>query len=241
MFIYQEKGGYCYNSDTLFLYDFISKFRPKGDVLDVGCGCGVLGLLIKENFKVNLTGIDIQKNNIFLSSINAKNNSLEAEFVCDDFLGYKFEKKFDFIVSNPPFYKAENKQSENLSKKISRFNDSLPLYEFIKKCNILLKPRGELLLCYDGAEADMVFTLLKNCKIKINEIRWLHPKPNKNATIVMIRAKKSSKSMLKCLPPLITHIDGEFSDEVKSIYKKIGLKSLKCELEPFGLGDKGIR
>jgi len=230
LFIYQEKGGYCYNSDTLFLYDFISKFHPRGDILDVGCGCGVLGLLIKENFKVDLTGIDIQKNNIFLSCVNAKNNNFEAEFLCDDFLSYEFEKKFDFIVSNPPFYKAENKQSKNLSKKISRFNDVLPLEGFIKKCNTLLKPRGELIFCYDAAEADRVFVLLEKYKIKINEIRWLHPKVDKNATIVMIRAKKSSKSMLKCLPPLITHINGEFSDEVNDIYKKIGLKSLKCEL-----------
>ena len=231
MFIYQEKGGYCYNSDTLFLYDFISNFSPKGEILDVGCGCGVLGLLIKENFKVNLTGIDIQKNSIFLSRINAKNNNFEAEFICDDFLRYEFDKKFDFIVSNPPFYRAKSKQSPNPSKKVSRFNDSLPLEEFIKKCNSFLKPRGELIFCYDSAEADIVFTLLENYKIKINEIRWLHPKHDRNATIVMIRAKKSSKSMLKCLPPLITHINGEFSDEVKEIYKKIGLKSLKCELK----------
>ncbi len=230
MFIYQEKNGYCYNSDTLFLYDFISKFSPKGDILDIGCGCGVLGLLIKENFQVNLTGIDIQKNSIFLSKINAKNNNLKAEFICDDFLRYKFDKKFDFIVSNPPFYKADNKQSKNLSKKISRFNDSLPLEDFVKKCNSLLKPRGELIFCYSSSEADRVFALLENYKIKVNEIRWLHPKVDKNATIVMIRAKKSSKSMLKCLSPLITHIDGEFSDEVKGIYEKIGLKSLKCDL-----------
>ena len=230
MFIYQEKGGYCYNSDTLFLYDFISKFYPKGDILDVGCGCGVLGLLIKENFKVNLTGIDIQKNSIFLSKINAKNNKFEANFICDDFLKYQFDKKFDFIVSNPPFYRAKSKQSSNLSKKVSRFNDSLPPEEFIKKCNSLLKPRGELIFCYDAAESDKIFMLLQNYKIKINEARWLHPKIDKNATIVMVRAKKSSKSMLKCLPPLITHKNGEFSDEVKEIYKKIRLKSLKCEL-----------
>jgi len=230
LFIYQEKGGYCYNSDTLFLYDFITKFSPKGEVLDVGCGCGVLGLLIKENFKVKLTGIDIQKNNIFLSGINSKNNDFEAKFIYNDFLKYDFDKKFDFIVSNPPFYRGKSKQSSNISKKISRFNDSLPPDEFIKKCNSLLKPRGELIFCYDACEADKIFLILSKYKIKINDIRYVHPGFDKNATVVQIRAKKSSKSLLKCLPPLITHTNGEFSKEVKKIYKKIALKSLKCEL-----------
>lgn len=230
MFIYQEKGGYCYNSDTLFLYDFIYKFAPKGEVLDVGCGCGVLGLLIKENFQVNLTGIDIQKNNVFLSRVNAKNNGFSSEFVCDDFLKYDFEKKFDFIVSNPPFYRGKSKQSQNPSKKISRFNDSLPIEKFIKKCNSLLKPRGELIFCYDACEIDEVFKNLDNCKIKVNDIRYIHPKVDKNATVVLIRAKKSSKSLVKCHPPLITHKENEFTKEVKEIYKMINLKSLKCEL-----------
>jgi len=230
LFIYQEKGGYCYNSDTLFLYDFITKFSPKGEVLDVGCGCGVLGLLIKENFKIKLTGIDIQKNNIFLSGINSKNNNFEAEFICNDFLKYDFDKKFDFIVSNPPFYRGKSKQSSNISKKISRFNDSLPPDEFIKKCNSLLKPRGELIFCYDACEVDKIFLILSKYKIKINDIRYVHPGFDKNATVVQIRAKKSSKSLVKCLSPLITHTNGEFSKEVKEIYKKIALKSLKCEL-----------
>ena len=51
MNLFQPKNGYCYNSDTMFLYDFTTKFNIKGDVLDVGGGCGVLGLLIKEILK----------------------------------------------------------------------------------------------------------------------------------------------------------------------------------------------
>ena len=230
MFIYQEKGGYCYNSDTLFLFDFVSKKEVKGEVLDVGCGCGVLGLLIKEKFDISLTGVDIQPNNIFLSQINAKNNNFEADFFEGDFLECEFKKKFDLIVSNPPFYRAKSKQSPNISKKISRFNDSLPLREFIRKSNSLLKPRGELIFCYDAGELAKVSALLSEFKINPEEIRFIHPKIDKNATIFMIRARKSSKSMVKCLPPLITHQNGEFSDEVKEIYRKIGLKSLKCEL-----------
>ncbi len=230
MFIYQEKGGYCYNSDTMFLYDFISKHRISGSVLDVGCGCGILGLLIKERFDVDLSGIDILKNNIEISKINAKNNSLKADFVCDDFLRYEFDKRFDMIVSNPPFYDGKSKKSENYSKKISRYDTSLPFEEFIKKCNSLLKPRGEIFFCYDAGALQKITSILTKYKINIENIRFIHPAYDKNAKTVLIKGRKSSKSMIKCLPPLFTHKNGEFTKEVKEIYKKLSIKSLKCEM-----------
>ncbi len=231
MFIYQEKGGYCYNSDSLFLYDFISLKNIRGNVLDIGCGCGILGLLIKDNFNIDLTGIDIQKNNITISKINAKNNNLQSKFIHNNFLQYDFNNKFDYIISNPPFYKGESKQSTNPSKKISRFNSNLPIESFIKKGNSLLKPKGELVFCYNAGYFQEIAYILFKYKLNLEEIRFVYPKQEKNATVVLIRSKKSSKSMIKCLPPLITHRNGIFSDEVKKIYQKLNLKSLKCEME----------
>ncbi|MEJ2469363.1 MAG: methyltransferase, partial [Campylobacterales bacterium] len=46
MLLYQPSEGYCYNSDSIFLYDFVSSFKPRGRMLDVGAGCGVVGLLV---------------------------------------------------------------------------------------------------------------------------------------------------------------------------------------------------
>ncbi len=38
LLLYQIPNGYRYNSDSIFLYSFIKRFKPKGKVLDVGCG-----------------------------------------------------------------------------------------------------------------------------------------------------------------------------------------------------------
>ena len=46
--LYQLENGYRYNSDTLFLYDFIAD-KIRGESLAVGCGCGVLGLLVARD------------------------------------------------------------------------------------------------------------------------------------------------------------------------------------------------
>ena len=54
MLLYQPESGYCYNSDSVFLSDFIISFKPRGRMLDVGAGCGIVGLLVaRDTNKVN--------------------------------------------------------------------------------------------------------------------------------------------------------------------------------------------
>jgi len=90
MHLYQYENGYRYNSDSLLLYDFISSFSPKGNVLDVGSGSGILGLLVKRDFlHVELSQIDIQEANYILTCKNANHNKLDSKVICDDFSKYK--------------------------------------------------------------------------------------------------------------------------------------------------------
>ena len=45
--IYQITQGYCYNSDSLFLWNFIMPHLHNGDkVLEIGSGSGIIGLLL---------------------------------------------------------------------------------------------------------------------------------------------------------------------------------------------------
>jgi tRNA1Val (adenine37-N6)-methyltransferase len=226
LILYQPKNGYCYNSDTFVLYDFISKFNLKGDVLEVGGGCGVLGLLVKRDFpNINLTIIEKQKVMSEFILKNLKENNLEAEIINNDFLEYKFEKKFDYIISNPPFYKGTLK-SENEIIKIARYEEFLPMGEFFKKVNLILKERGEFIFCYDAKRIDDI--ILKMPKpLKITDIRLMYPRINKNATLVMIRGKRHAKSMVTVHPPLIGFEGENYSAEAAEIYKKANTKSIK--------------
>ncbi len=226
MILYQPANGYCYNSDTLFLYDFITAFNIKGEVLEIGGGCGVLGLLIKRDFpKIELTIIEKQKIMSEFIKKNSTLNNLSVSLINDDFLNFGFEKKFDFVISNPPFYQGSLK-SENEIIKTARYEEFLPMKKFFVKVNKILKERGEFIFCYDAKRIDDIISNMPK-PLKIIDIRFMYPRINKNATLVMLRAKRHAKSTVKIHPPLIAFEGENYSGEAAKIYKKTSTKSVK--------------
>jgi len=105
MLLYQPQEGYCYNSDSVFLYDFIDSFNPKGKVLDVGAGCGIVGLLVaRDNPKVELEAVEKQDAFAEYAATNARVNKIDYKIHHKDFLELDEDIKYDYIISNPPFY-----------------------------------------------------------------------------------------------------------------------------------------
>ncbi len=230
MFLYQDEGGFLFNSDSHFLYDFISCFNPKGEVLDVGCGCGILGLLVARDFDIRLHSIDLQEQNIFLTKTNARVNRVVTTTHTGDFLEYEFENRFDLIISNPPYYHDGVTRSDNSSLKISRYSHHLPLNEMIKKANSIIKPKGSFIFCYDAKQLQDILGLLDRYKFRATDIRFVQGTKNKSSSLVMIRAKKSSNSLTTIHPPLIHFKDEEMSQEAKNIYQKTRTYSIKCKI-----------
>ena len=98
----------------------------------------------------------------------------------------------------------------------------------VKKINTLLKPQGEFIFCYDSRESFKVFGILFEFKIRPIVVRYVHPRESEEATLLLCRAKKNSKSQMRILPPLLTHWNNEFSKEVQEIYKCANTWSIKC-------------
>ncbi|RBQ26282.1 MULTISPECIES: tRNA1(Val) (adenine(37)-N6)-methyltransferase [Arcobacteraceae] len=238
MVLYQPKNGYCYNSDTHFLFNFICKCLEKyknikGDVLDIGSGSGILGLLLAKKYeKLNLNQSEIQSSFQFFSQQNAKTNKINAILHKGSFLDLDFSKKFDFCVSNPPFYHENVIKSENLSLKIARYNTSMPLREFIKKSSCILKNDGKLFFCYDSKQLNDIILFLNEFNFNLESLQFVHPKVIKEASLVLVYAKKNSKSLLKVMNPLIVFDDNSnFTKQVEDIYKELGTHSIKVEFE----------
>lgn len=88
----------------LLLSSFNKADRLKGKVLDLGCGAGVIGASLKQQFeKIKLTMSDIHAMALESSRRTLTENSLEATVVASDVFS-NIKERFDLIVSNPPFH-----------------------------------------------------------------------------------------------------------------------------------------
>lgn len=202
MKIYQPKEGFRYNSDSLLLYDFALGCHGSGDILDIGCGSGIVGLLLARDLGASLVGIDRQEEMIACSKKNAAANRMDAEFVCTEASAFSRAKKFGLIVSNPPFYPSGGTQSENASKNIARYEENLPFELLVDKANAHIHNRGSFVFCFDARALQRLMHVLTEKKFYINRMRLVHPDPEKEARLVLIEAKKYHRGTVQILPPL---------------------------------------
>ena len=159
-------------------------------------------------------------------------NNLSVQSFCCSFQELDIDERFDFIISNPPFYGAGATQSENEHINIARYAHHLPIDVFVSKAKQLLRPRGRVIFCYDAKQIDIVLHSLIKYKINPGVIRFVHSKVDRESKLVMIAARANSNSMLKVLAPLIVFDEkSNYSDEAYSAFLKASTNSIKGDYE----------
>jgi len=231
MLLYQPQSGYCYNSDSIFLYDFITSFQPRGRMLDVGAGCGVVGLLVaRDNPRVKLEALEKQEAFVEYASKNAEVNSIDYTIHHGSFQDFEDSEGYDYIVSNPPFYHDGASRSDDEMLSIARYNLHLPYALFIQKSAQLLRPGGHLVFCYDPQQFALLCAAIADAKLRVVDVQFVHPKQDRKASLVMVHARKNSKSLMKVWAPFIAFDKDEFSSASRALYEKARTHSIKCTL-----------
>lgn len=115
-------------------------------VLDVGTGCGLIALMIAQrNKNAQILGIDIDQGAVDEAMINFHNspwsNRLNAEHV--DFNDFLTSRKYDLIVSNPPFF-SNGVLPPNHGRNKARHTGCLTYDQLIGGAKSLLRDNGIL-------------------------------------------------------------------------------------------------
>ncbi len=135
----------------------LPKFKFAERVLDIGSGTGVLSLILAQQFQSSeISAIEIDENAVKTSRENFQNSNWAnyLDVIHADFLKFNFDKKFDLIISNPPYFINSLLSIDIQKNKARHANDSSMIVEWIKKSESLLSKAGKIafILPFDLAE-----------------------------------------------------------------------------------------
>jgi len=223
--LYQPKQGYRFSVDSLLLFSFV-RLREVIKIADLGAGSGVIGLLLAKKYpKSSVTLIELQselyelaKRNILLNNLQERVIALMADI--REISNLK-NKRFDLVVSNPPFRKPlTGLMSGEMQRAIARHEITLRLEDLIKASSSLLKYHGRLCLIH---LPERLSELIETCRVNGLEpkrLRFVHSKPSVEAKMLLLEAVKQGRAGLKIEPPFFIYKeDGSYTDEVELIFQ----------------------
>lgn len=224
--IVQDTEMFNFSLDSVLLPNFITINENIKNILDIGTGNAPIPIILSTKTKAHITGIEIQKEVSELAKESIKINNLEKRItiINDDINNEQFPtESFDIITCNPPYFEIKNnsKLNKNDYKTTARHEITLTLKQLLKISRKILRNGGTLGLVHRPERLIDIIMLMRENNIEPKKIRYVYPKKNKEANILLIEGKKNGKKGLKVLPPLYSHNDdGTYTEEIKQYFKE---------------------
>ena len=109
--IYSDNGVFSkdrFDYGTRVLLNSVDIDKLSGNVLDLGCGLGVVGIILGTfNKGINIDMVDINERAIDLAKNNLVLNNVKANVFVSDIYS-NIDNKYDFIITNPPIRAGKN-------------------------------------------------------------------------------------------------------------------------------------
>jgi tRNA1Val (adenine37-N6)-methyltransferase len=166
--VQQEKAALKVSTDSCLFGAWIaSKVESKKlkvkSVLDIGAGTGLLMLMLAQKSKTLIEGIEINQ-----PSYEQAKENIEAspwreriQLFHGDVKQFNFsQKKYNLIISNPPFYEGDLKSSVT-NRNVAMHDEGLKLDELIGIVNDNLTDEGSFAVLLPYVRAERMIALAK--------------------------------------------------------------------------------
>ena len=201
VWIEQPKQGVRSGSDAVFLAAATAA-RAGDRVLDVGCAAGVAGLCLAARIgEIVLHGLEVQADYAEL----ALRNGVGTVWPEDLFAPSQAltARPFDWVMTNPPFYRMNNSTSPSSDRATARRADR-PLADWIDACLRRLKPGGGFAMVHQiDALPEAMFALHR--RAGDIAVLPLQPRAGRAAKRMVLTARKGARGPFRLAPPLILH------------------------------------
>jgi len=221
----QPRTGYRFSVDAVLLARFAAETRVSA-VLDLGCGCGVVGLsLLALGSADRLEGVDIQPEMIACARESARRSRVEsrAVFRVADFRernGSPAVGGFPLVVSNPPYRPSgSSRVSPRPAVAVARHEVCGSVADLARAAAGALECRGRFCVVYPATRLPDLLGACSGVGLQPRVLRCVHPRLGEPARLVLLRCSKGGGEGLVVRPPLVLHGDenGQYSPEAASL------------------------
>lgn len=227
--IYQDTDCFSFSLDSVMLANFATiRLRDKL-ICDLGCGNGVIPLILSLRTNKNIVGVELQKKlcDMAVKSVNLNNLSEQIKIInmnMKDFVNSEYFESFDIITCNPPYFKVNDKNyfNDSYEKMIARHEIEINLSELLLVVNKLLKNNGNFAIVHRPERLMEILFEFKKNHIEPKRIQFVHEKLSKGSTLVLIEGQKNGNDGLKIENPIIMYNeDGSITDDYALLQEEV--------------------
>jgi tRNA1Val (adenine37-N6)-methyltransferase len=173
------------NTDGVLLGALVEAAMPA-TILDVGTGTGVIALMLAQRFRdAAIEAVEIDEAAAKTAALNFNNSLFKNRLTVypqsfTEFFKNHTEKKYDLIVSNPPFH-IHSLKSGKTGKALARHTDEAFFEKLVTAVSSHLNNRGLCYLILPLQTAGLVKKLIVQNKLHLHKIIRVHSFDNADA------------------------------------------------------------
>ena len=213
-------GTFPLSTDSMALADFV-RLPKNADVLDLGAGCGTLGVLLcAKDAKCKVTGVELNEKAHAKALENAVANELDRRLnsICADLTEipeFLPQGSFDICVSNPPYF-TSGKLSQTVPQ--ARHELSCSLNALIHSAAWALKYGGDFYLVHKPERLAELIVSAAEVKLEPKRLCLLRHRPDGPVALILLQLRKGAKPGLILEEIVLKDTDGNPSEDYKRIY-----------------------
>ena len=188
-------GTFPLSTDSMALADFV-RLPRKASVLDLGSGCGTLGVLLcAKDPGCTVTGIELEEKAHRMALKNRDANALHSRFqsICGDITKITTlvsPGSFQVCVSNPPYFTAGFLSQ---ATPIARHEECCSLDVIMAAAAHALKFGGDFYLVHKPERLAEIFAAACQHKLEPKRLQLLRHKEAGPVSLVLVQCRKGAK------------------------------------------------
>ena len=224
--MYKSTDALFVSTDSVLLADFAAPFA-KGRGLDMGCGSGLLSIILAYDLpELYMDGVEIEARAAELARSNVQKNGLSDRIrkICADLRTLRETDvggKYDFIVSNPPYFPpGSGTVSEDPQKAAAKSESLCTLRELAESAARLLGTGGRLFMVHKPERLSEIFRMMSESSLEPKRLRLVEARPGAAPSLALMELRRGGRPGLVIEPALrLKDENGAESAEYRKIYR----------------------